>query len=172
MNAQALLEDFSRRGIRLIPNPPRLTVEPASRLTDVDRAAIRAAKSELLRLLVADGAEVIGERWLNASRLGREDDEREDEVDRVARNDGWRPPAEPPPDVIVEIRRIEAQALALGWSRGRLWNYSFWPHRRDEPRGLASILSEGDKIIEVFADRIYVENDDGRHTTQTFWRFH
>src|ERR1700730_17092501 len=51
MDARALIEDFSRRGIRLIPNPPRLTVEPASRLSDADRAAIRASKPELLRIL-------------------------------------------------------------------------------------------------------------------------
>jgi hypothetical protein len=54
MDAVALLSDFRSRGIRLIPNPPRLTVGPASRLTDAAREAIRAAKAELLAALAAD----------------------------------------------------------------------------------------------------------------------
>lgn len=48
MDAQSLIEAFCRRGIRLIPNPPKLTVEPPSKLTDSDRAALRAHKPELL----------------------------------------------------------------------------------------------------------------------------
>src|SRR5690242_8224162 len=51
MNVETLIASFSARGIRLIPNPPKLTVEPASKLTDADRAAIRQAKPELLRIL-------------------------------------------------------------------------------------------------------------------------
>src|SRR6266851_3306380 len=54
MDVQALMEDFSRRGIRLIPNPPKLVVEPASILTDADRVAIRTHKGELLALLSPD----------------------------------------------------------------------------------------------------------------------
>lgn len=76
MNAHTLLSDFRSRGIELIPNGEKLTVEPASRLTDADRAAIRAAKSELLKLLAASG--------LHARQ--------EDEIDRIARADVWRPP--------------------------------------------------------------------------------
>src|SRR6266849_5865671 len=152
MDAYGLLSDFRARGIRLIPNPPRLTVEPASRLTDVDRAAIRAAKSELLRLLVADGFH----------------DHEEDEIDRVARDDGWRPPTEIPPAIAAKIKCIEPRALALGWSPGRLWNFAFWPHRHDEPRGLASVINEGDRIVEVFADHIVIEKNDIRKVRQTF----
>jgi hypothetical protein len=51
MNAAYLIADLQARGIRLIPNPPKLAVEPASKLTDDDCAAIRAHKAELLRLL-------------------------------------------------------------------------------------------------------------------------
>ena len=51
MNAEALISDFSRRGIRLIPNPPKLIVAPASKLTDQDRQAIRSHKPALLEAL-------------------------------------------------------------------------------------------------------------------------
>lgn len=51
MDAYMLLSDFRSRGIALIPNGERLTAEPASRLSDADRAAIRQSKTELLRIL-------------------------------------------------------------------------------------------------------------------------
>lgn len=79
MDAYTLLSDFRSRGIALIPKGEKLTVEPASRLTDSDRAAIRAAKSDLLELLAA------------ADLRERE----QDEIERVARADGWRPLPEP-----------------------------------------------------------------------------
>jgi hypothetical protein len=71
MNVEALIADFSRRGIRLIPNPPKLSVEPASKLTDQDREAIRAHKSDLLACL-------------------RQQQE-EAEIDRLAHADGLNP---------------------------------------------------------------------------------
>jgi hypothetical protein len=51
MDAYTLLSDFRSRGIALIPNGEKLTAEPASRLSDADRAAIRQSKRELLRIL-------------------------------------------------------------------------------------------------------------------------
>ncbi len=51
MDAHMLLSDFRSRGIVLIPNGEKLTAEPASRLSDADRAAIRQSKAELLRIL-------------------------------------------------------------------------------------------------------------------------
>jgi hypothetical protein len=51
MNAYALLSDLLSRGISLIPNGEKLTAEPASRLSDADRAAIRQSKPDLLRIL-------------------------------------------------------------------------------------------------------------------------
>jgi TubC N-terminal docking domain len=51
MDAYTLLSDFRSRGIALIPNGEKLTVEAASRLSDADRAAIRESKPELLRIL-------------------------------------------------------------------------------------------------------------------------
>ncbi len=55
-DAVSLVESLSRRGIRLTPNPPKLTVEPASKLTDADREAIRQHKPALLALLTAPKA--------------------------------------------------------------------------------------------------------------------
>jgi hypothetical protein len=98
-------------------------------------------------------------------------DREEDEIDRAARADGWQPSAQVAPAVAAEIHRIEAQALALGWTLGRLWNFAFWPHRGDEPRGLASVMNDGDRIVEVFADRIVMEKTVIRRVRQTFWRF-
>jgi hypothetical protein len=71
------------------------------------------------------------------------------EIDRIARTDGWQPPAGPAPGVVAEIERIEAEAKALGWDHGRLWNFRFWPDTHDQPRGLAAVMSEGDMIVEV-----------------------
>jgi hypothetical protein len=51
MDAHALLSDFRSRGIALIANGEKITVQPASRLTDADRVAIRSLKPDLLRLL-------------------------------------------------------------------------------------------------------------------------
>lgn len=54
MMAQEIVEDFQRRGIQLIADPPKLVVQPASKLTDADRAAIREFKPTLLKLLSKD----------------------------------------------------------------------------------------------------------------------
>jgi|SRR5208283_3317960 len=56
MDVQELVATLASRGIRIAPDPTgeKLTVEPASRLTDADRAAIKQAKPELLRLLRKD----------------------------------------------------------------------------------------------------------------------
>lgn len=51
MDMETLIKDFSRRGIRLLPDPPKLAVEPAELLTDADREVIRRHKVELLALL-------------------------------------------------------------------------------------------------------------------------
>jgi tubulysin polyketide synthase-like protein len=51
MNARQLLNDLQSRGLRLVPEGGNLAVEPAERLSDADRAAIRQAKPELLRIL-------------------------------------------------------------------------------------------------------------------------
>jgi hypothetical protein len=56
LDAQALVQDFTGRGIKLIPNGSKLTVQPASRLTIEDREAIREHKPALLAWAIADQA--------------------------------------------------------------------------------------------------------------------
>lgn len=55
MDATALLENLTARGLRLIAEPPKLIAEPSALLTDADRAAIRQHKSELMSLLAPAG---------------------------------------------------------------------------------------------------------------------
>jgi RNA polymerase subunit RPABC4/transcription elongation factor Spt4 len=53
MDAQTLFTELSKRGIRLIPNPPKLIAVPAAKLTDADCERIRQNKADLLALLAA-----------------------------------------------------------------------------------------------------------------------
>ncbi len=59
MKAQAVIADLARRGIRLIPNPPKLTVQGASRLTHEDRKLIRQLKAEILAALRSEAADTL-----------------------------------------------------------------------------------------------------------------
>lgn len=59
MDAHQLLNDFRARGIRVVPEGGNLAVEPAERLSDADRAAIRQAKPELLRILAPVSGHII-----------------------------------------------------------------------------------------------------------------
>jgi len=67
MNVHQLLSNFQARGIRLIPEGSSLAVEPASRLSDADRAAIRQAKPELLRILTPVHERIIEATFTTAS---------------------------------------------------------------------------------------------------------
>ena len=102
MDAHMLLSDFRSRGIALIPNGENLTVEPASRLTNEDRAAIRAAKSELLIVLRTEHEHA--------------------EIDRLARSNDWRPPPEPghPAYSILETCQRYGVALRIDPATGDL----------------------------------------------------
>jgi hypothetical protein len=51
MEAEALIASLAQRGIRLFPDGDGIIVEPASRLTEADRDAIRDRKREILALL-------------------------------------------------------------------------------------------------------------------------
>jgi hypothetical protein len=73
MNLEALIADFTRRGIRLIADPPKLIVEPASKLTDEDRQVIRAIKPALLAYLQAQKAARVREAQ-GRTLAGRIDD--------------------------------------------------------------------------------------------------
>jgi hypothetical protein len=131
-----------------------IAVRPGSAAPPELLEAIRRHKAELLKLLATVSLQ----------------DREEDETDRVARADGWDPPAEIPAAIASEIRRIESQALVLGWHRERLWNHRFWPHRAGKPRGLASVLDPGDRIIEVTADFILIEKSNSLRDRWQFWR--
>jgi hypothetical protein len=58
------------------------------------------------------------------------------------------------PQVRDEIARVAADAKAKGWSDGALWNME---RVGDEPRGLASLMNPGDKILDVRPDFISVQ---------------
>jgi hypothetical protein len=77
MDAQGLIVELAARGIRLIPNPPKLIAVPAAKLTDEDCTVIRRYKADLLALLAAkhEQAEI--------DRIARLDAERR-EADRQA----------------------------------------------------------------------------------------
>ncbi|MGO9056098.1 MAG: hypothetical protein ACLQU2_01720 [Candidatus Binataceae bacterium] len=92
----------------------------------------------------------------------------EDEIDRLARTDGSEPDPHMPPEVQAEIQRIEPAAAALGWRSGRLWSRSYWPNTSRHPRGLASLLDLGDRLVEVAANYIVIEKADGNK--QRFWK--
>jgi hypothetical protein len=78
MDAQSLIVELAARGIRLIPNPPKLIAVPAAKLTDEDCEAIRRHKAGLLALLVAQ------QEQADTERIVRLDAERH-EADRHAR---------------------------------------------------------------------------------------
>jgi hypothetical protein len=56
MDARVLLADLHSRGIRLIPDGEKLWAEPAERLSDADRIAIRQSKAELMSILAENDA--------------------------------------------------------------------------------------------------------------------
>jgi hypothetical protein len=72
-------------------------------------------------------------------------------------------------EVAAEIQRIEAEAYRLGWTRERLWNAHFWPHTREQPRGLVSLMELGDRLIGMTPDHILIAKPNGR-SRQRFWR--
>ena len=67
MDAHQLLSDFRARGIRLVTEGGKLAVEPAERLSDADRVAIRQAKPELLRILAPMFERIIDATFTPAS---------------------------------------------------------------------------------------------------------
>jgi hypothetical protein len=69
------------------------------------------------------------------------------------------------PNIEAEIRRIEPEALRLGWSAARLWGTAFWPI---ETRGLAAVLAPTDRIVGIDSECISIARDDRRRTA---WRF-
>jgi hypothetical protein len=139
MDAYQILNDLSERGILLIPDGEKLVAEPASRLSDADRAAVRQNKLDLLRIL---------SRSKEASPPLRNPDAL-----------GWRQGVTPnsryptvPPSVRTLIEGIEGDARAKGWPPELFWNAEFW----GSPRGLAAVLDSEDEIAEVTPDYIVI----------------
>jgi hypothetical protein len=141
MNAEALLAELAGKGIRVEPRPGgTLYVAPKARLTPELVELIRLHKAALLDHLRA--REVA--QWCEQNRVDL--------------------------SIGAEIARMENEALALGWPYERLWNPDFWPHAANHPRGLAGVMSPGDKLAEVTTDFITIEKDDRRGTRQRFFR--
>jgi hypothetical protein len=136
-----LLARLSERGFKLSVHAEKLRVVPASHLTEEDRTAIRHNRDHLLRLIE------LGSPVRAPLKQKSQTEDHESTSATKDRFEGVNPRVAA--EVAAEIRRIEADAYRLGWSRERLWNADFWPHTRTDPRGLASVLSPGDRITEV-----------------------
>jgi hypothetical protein len=155
MTAIEVLQELHERQVVVEPRPGgQLALAPVEALDPALIAKVRAVKSELLKILSAH------------TLIDRE----KDEMDGVARADDWQPSAKIPAAIATEIARIEVRAISLGWDRGRLWNFAFWPHRGNEPRGLASVMDSGDRVVEVFADHLVIEKNDTGEARQRFWK--
>lgn len=151
-----ILAESATLGLTLEARGDRaIVVRPGSAAPPELLEAIRQYKAELLALLSAPSVF----------------DAEENELDRLAKCDGWEPPKEIPPSIVAEIQRFEAEALRLGWSKARLWNFDFWPHTKNEPRGLASVMNDDDAIVAISKDRIVI-GSRGRNfkDCRRFWR--
>jgi hypothetical protein len=147
MELAALIEDFSKRGIKLTSKDGRLIVEPASKLSDTDREIIRSAKLDLLRVLAS------------ATRSGETANPNQDLPPAEGIRTNWRQNLTPnsrlpliPLGVHAILESIEHEARVKGWPPELLWNSEFW----GSPRGLAAVLDEGDAIAEVTSDYIAI----------------
>jgi tubulysin polyketide synthase-like protein len=171
MNTLLVVREYEARGVRFeLGEGGRLVVDaPKGALAPEQIEQLRAMKTAIMAALAGPPA---------ASNLA---DQAEPQPDLHSGNEanetghrthaGERTPDLPiQREVVVEIRLIEARALALGWNSERLWNRSFWPHTRAHPRGLSSVLDSGDRLIEITGDYIVIEKQDGRQTRQCFWR--
>jgi hypothetical protein len=130
MTATAVLREFEARGVRLeLELDGRVFVSaPKGALQPSDLERLRSEKPAITELL----------RQKSTTTASTGIDQRI------------------PPEVVAEIRRIEAEASRLGWSHERLWNADFWPHTKARPRGLASILNPGDYVAEVSTDFLLI----------------
>jgi hypothetical protein len=139
VTVDSLMTSLAERGIELIPHGRNgVIAKPASKLTNDDRRAICAHGRELLAYLRARQVT----RWCEDHHLDAA--------------------------IGAAILEIERKALSLGWEYERLWNPDFWPHNTERPRGLASVLSPGDELVEVTRDFIVINKTDDRR--QRFMR--
>jgi hypothetical protein len=131
MNAQSILTELSRHGVRLRAEGDKLIAKPLSAVTPELREAVRQHKAALLDLLriPSDGRAA----WT-----------------RSVTPDSRHPLI--PPEARAKIEAIEAEARAKGWPAELLWNDNFW----GRPRGLAAVLDREDEIVEVATDYIAI----------------
>lgn len=67
----------------------------------------------------------------------------------------------------AEVARIEAEALAAGWTPGELWSVEGWHHMR----GLVAVLRDGDRVTSISPERIRIEGErSGRPYQWTYCR--
>jgi hypothetical protein len=132
MNAISIVEEYEARDVRfeLSADGQVIVDAPKGSLASADLERLRSARSAIIEALSLKSATPGG---LSVPRI-----------------------AAVPPEVIAEITRIESEAHRLGWSHERLWNSDFWPHTPARPRGLASILSPGDRIAAVNRDFLQI----------------
>ncbi|HHY94540.1 MAG TPA: hypothetical protein GX513_05965 [Firmicutes bacterium] len=126
MTPSDLLAGLKGRGITLQPEGDALRYSaPKGAMTDDLRAAIREHKAALLALLSAGQAGQVEAQSSPAPRI--------------------------PDNVAEEIGRIEAEALALGWTHEELWEPRFWNIGTDGVNrpGLAAVMFPGYRIAEV-----------------------
>ena len=109
MDAQGLIVELAARGIRLIPNPPKLIAVPAAKLTEVDGDRIRQNKADLLALLAAKHEQA------ESDRLARLDAERHEADRRAKRGYDFDPSA--PSHADREKAEIDRLASIDGWRR-------------------------------------------------------
>lgn len=154
--AREILSELRSRGVRVgLGTTGKLRLAPARAIEPALLERVRRLKAELLTLLSA----------LSIS------DAEENSIDRLAQADGWEPLKEIPPTVAREIQRIETDALRLGWTRERLWNFHFWPQAVNRPRGLASVMSDTDTIVALSRDYIAIGSAERNFADyRRFWR--
>jgi len=150
MNGLSIVRALEARGIRLeLGDGGRLVVDaPKGALDPEEIERLRAAKPAIIAALLDQSPALASTACESMPDL------------RI------------PPEVADEIRRIETEAYRLGWRPERLWNRDFWPHTRDRPRGLASVLGPGDRITEIDSEHISIERrrQDCDFNRYRFWR--
>jgi hypothetical protein len=114
MTPSELLINLRSRGIRVTPSGGYLVIEPSELLTDTDRDALRAAKPQLLEMLAEDEALAIVRRLRFFSfPTGRMPAAAAVLIRLAPLSEAPFEPLEP---VLLELRRIEAELVALGGS--------------------------------------------------------
>jgi TubC N-terminal docking domain len=132
MNAQAIVDELARRGVRLRVENGRIIARPLSAIPSNLAQAVRVHKREVLALLCTS-PDAVRAHWT-----------------RSVTPDSRHPLM--PSEVRTKIEAIEAEARAKGWPAELLWNSDFW----DCPRGLAAVLNAEDEIAEVSKDYIAI----------------